>query len=155
MTWTIEDEFELFQGTLLDDNGENGDPQWVGDFNVTWRRAPFTVVWGMDAIGGTSDLEDYVLAQGADRCQNSAFRPLAPICPDTRLSPTFYHSLSITFDVGREYAFTFGVSNLFDTDPPRASVVASGISALGQAPVFATQYDYFGRRFFASARARF
>jgi hypothetical protein len=60
MTWQFEDTFALFQGTQSDSNGEDGEPIWVGDFNIEWALGPWSVFWGIDAIQHTSDIADFV-----------------------------------------------------------------------------------------------
>ncbi|ALH80293.1 TonB-dependent receptor plug domain-containing protein [Sphingopyxis macrogoltabida] len=155
MTWQIEDKTALFAGTVVEDNGEAGDPKWVGDFNLAWNKGPWTIFYGLDVIGGTSNLGDLLDQRGTD-CPNSPlFYPGGPVCPDVRLSPTFYHSMSVTREVADKFEITLGVANLFDTAPPRASIPFSGITAIGQAPAFGSQYDYMGRRVFVNLRGNF
>ncbi|MGH6978346.1 MAG: hypothetical protein ACRED4_03505, partial [Brevundimonas sp.] len=106
--------------------------------------------------------DDLIDEQGSE-CRTSIFRPGAPeglpripFCPDVRLSPTFYHSASITREIGDKFQLTVGVANLFNTKPPRASTVFNGgIASLGQVPAFGSQYDYFGRRLFVNVRGNF
>lgn len=156
MTWQIEDKTALFDGFVSDDNGEAGDPKWVGDFNLAWSKGPWTVFYGMNVIGGTSNLSDLLQTNaGGQPCRTSIFRPGGEFCQDVRLSPTFYHSMSVTREIAEKFALTVGVANLFDTAPPRASTALSGISAIGQAPVFGSQYDYLGRRVFLNVRGSF
>ena len=67
-----------------------------------------------------------------------------------------YHAMSVTRAIGEKFEFTVGVANIFDKKPPRVSTVFNGgIQTLGQVPVFASQYDYFGRRFFVNVRGAF
>jgi iron complex outermembrane receptor protein len=155
MTWQIEDETELFPGTLIEDNGEAGDPKWVGDFNLAWNKGPWTIFYGLDVTGGTSNLGDLLAERGTDCPDSPVFYPGGPVCPDVRLAPTFYHSMSVTREVADKFAITLGVANLFDTAPPRASIPFSGIGAVGQAPQFGSQYDYLGRRVFLNVRGNF
>jgi iron complex outermembrane recepter protein len=156
MTWQLEDTVGLFSGTEIDDNGEAGEPKWVGDFNMTWEKDKWAVTYGLDVTGGTSDLDDLKASLGGGRtCRTSIFRPGPQFCPDIRLSPTFYHSLSVTYDINDNVTATLGMANIFDTPPPRASTVFAGITSLGQAPVFGSQYDYLGRRAFLNVRGRF
>lgn len=154
MTWQIEDKVALFDGFTINDNGEAGDPKWVGDFNLAWEKGPWTLFYGLDVIGGTSNQQDLLDEQGS-ACRTSIFRPGGTFCPDTRLAPTFYHSMSVTRDVADRFEITVGVANIFDTAPPRASTIYTSVSALGQAPVFGSQYDYLGRRIFLRASGRF
>ena len=165
MTWQISDTQELFPGNEVVINGENGEPIWVGDFNLTWAKDSWSVLYGLDVIGGTSDLDDLIATQGSV-CRTSLFRPGVPLadavagarrqfCPDVRLAATDYHTLSVSRRFGDRLQLTVGVRNLFDAQPPRASVAFSGITAIGQSPVFASQYDYLGRRFFLNVRATY
>ncbi|NIJ36700.1 iron complex outermembrane receptor protein [Sphingopyxis panaciterrae] len=155
MTWQTKDTIELFPGTLIDDNGEAGDPKWVGDFSLSWEKGPWTIFYGLDVTGGTSDLQDLLDTQGGSACRTSIYRPGGSFCPDVRLSPTFYHSMSVTREIDDKFAITLGVSNMFDTAPPRFSTVLGGITAIGNSPAFGTQYDYFGRRVFMNVRGKF
>ncbi len=161
MTWQLEDKIALFNNTVIDDNGEAGEPKWVGDFNLAWEKGSWTIFYGLDVTGGTSDLADLKRTLGNDvngnprTCRTSIFRPGPQFCPDVRLSPTFYHSASITHRVGDDFRITLGMANILDTKPPRASTVFSGITAIGQAPAFGSQYDYLGRRIFLNVRGNF
>jgi iron complex outermembrane recepter protein len=46
------------------------------------------------------------------------------------------------------------VSTLFHKKPPLVSTVGTPISTFGQVPLLGSYYDYFGRRFFVSAKAK-
>jgi iron complex outermembrane recepter protein len=153
MSWQFEDEIERFAGKRTDNNGEVGEPRWVGDFSLSWNRGPYTLLYGLDAIGGTSNYRDLVGNRGAG-CTNSTFRG-GLICPAVKLDPTFYHSLSLTTEVKPGFEFNFGVSNLTNQRPQRASTINSGIPNVGQTPARGTYYDPVGRRFFAGAKAKF
>ena len=153
MTWQLEDTFQLFLGTGVDDNGKAGDPIWNGDFNLTWNVKPWTFFYNLTAIGGTSNIKDLLLDRGA-ACFNNNFYG-GTVCPDVRLSPTFYHNASVTVSVNKSFDFTLGVSNIFNKAPPRASSVFTNISFFGQAPILGSQYDYIGRRVFVSVKSRF
>lgn len=153
MTWQIEDEFQLFGASEpSDDTGEVGEPRWVGDFNATWRNNPWIVTYGMDVIGGVSQLEDYL--ETRERCFNSPLRG-GEICPVVEADAVFYHSLSATRLIGEKFEFTLGMSNILNTAPPRFSSAFSGIAVTGEVPTFGTQYDYLGRRAFVNVKARF
>ncbi|HET7708456.1 MAG TPA: TonB-dependent receptor [Sphingomicrobium sp.] len=164
-TYQIEDRVQLFENNPLNpggnsringnNNGEAGEPKWIGDFNFTWAKKPFTLVYGIDYIGATSDRYDARRINGDDLCAVNAFR--GTICPDFRLERTFYHSASINFDLLERYNLTLGVSNIFDTPPPRISRLNSGSGGnIGDGvALLGSQYDYLGRRFFASVTAKF
>jgi iron complex outermembrane receptor protein len=175
MTWQLEDIQDIFgNGTSdVELNGEVGDPRWVGDFNVTWEKGPWTAVYGLDVIGSADNIEDYINAQAGalnrpgTLCRTSSFYPgpftpeevaggaRVPICPDVSVPAVAYHSFSLTREFGSRFQATIGMANIFDKKPPRVSLQFSPISTIGQVPVFASQYDYLGRRVFANVRARF
>jgi iron complex outermembrane receptor protein len=155
MTWQLKDTFALFADTETSDNGEAGSPKWVGDFNLTWRSnsGGWTVFYGLDVIGKTSDMKDFLRANGDDPCIDSVVR--GRYCPDLTTPTTFYHAASVTKEFGDKLEFTLGVTNIFDTPPPRVSVLnGSTISMIGPV-VSASQYDFIGRRVFFNVSKRF
>ncbi len=155
MTWQVKDKVSLFPGTEIDDNGTIGNPKWVGDFNLGWTKGLWTLFYGLDVTGAASNRKDLLRAQGGDACRTSSFRPGGRFCPDVSVPATFYHSLSVSRDVGERFRITLGIANMFDTPPPRVStVVAATPVVIGQAPAFGTQYDYLGRRVFLSVRGK-
>lgn len=161
MTYQAEDRFELFAGSGANDNGEVGDPKWVGDFNFTWTKNPFSLNWNIDYVGATSDRADIRRTLGDDECNPSPIRGTlgnpAIICPDYRGERYFEHAVSLTWDIKEKFRATIGVSNLFDQEPPQFSrlfnqastITGAGVSVIG------SQYDYLGRRFFAGVTAKF
>ncbi len=66
-----------------------------------------------------------------------------------------YHSLSAEIEAAKDFTFLVGVSNLFDKKPPRVSTVGTPITPFAQVPLLGSYYDYYGRRFFVSAKAHF
>ena len=153
-TWQIEDRFELFQGFIANSEGELGDPTFVGDFKATWTQGPWSLLYGLNVIGGTSNEEDLRNARSGLVCFNSVVRG-GPICPVYRIEPQFYHALSLTRDIGKRFTMTIGMNNIFDTAPPRISGSFGPIpNRIGQLPTFGTQYDILGRRAFVSVRAK-
>ena len=161
MTYQAEDRFELFAGTGANDNGEVGDPKWVGDFNFTWTKKPFSLNWNIDYVGATSDRADIRRTLGDDECTPSAIRGTAGvpanICPDYRGERYFEHAVSVTWDIMEKYRATIGVSNLFDKEPSQFSRLVNQASTITGAgvSVIGSQYDYLGRRFFAGITAKF
>lgn len=153
MTWQLKDKNELFAGYVVDNNGEVGEPKWVGDFSLSWNKQPFVLVYSLDAIGATSNKQDLIEDRGGT-CFNSDFRG-GLICPDTKLGATFYHNVSLTFDVDPGLEFTLGISNLTNQRPPRASTVGVDIPSIGQVAARATYYDLIGRRFFTGVRVKY
>ena len=155
MTWSIEDTVQLFEGSDVTGEGTSGEPKWVGDFRFTWDKGPWSLFWGINVVGGTSDEQNLRDAQGDTCFTNNVYG--GTVCPIYRLSPTFYHNVSITRNIGDRFQLILGVSNLFDTHPPLVSNAFSTafISTIGNAPTFGTQYDFIGRRAFVSVKAKF
>ena len=169
MTWQLEDTFALFQGTIADSNGEDGEPVWVGDFNIEWALDEWSVFWGIDAVQHTSDVQDFIDANG-DTCLPIPDEPVGPddvspiygvrSCADLIAESRVYHALSVTREF-ETWRITLGVANLFDEEPPRVTSGASAsganlgeITTIGQAP-FTSNYDYVGRRGFVSVSKKF
>ncbi|MGV3457613.1 TonB-dependent receptor domain-containing protein [Sphingomonas sp.] len=161
MTWQTRDTFQLLPTSVpTSDNGEAGSPQWVGDFRVNWSMPnDWTLFYGLNVIGGTSDVQDFLDDNGGDPCIDTNVTGLPETrgvyCPVLTTPATFYHNFSITKAVNKDFELTLGVSNLFDTRPPRVSVLNGGqISMLGPV-VAASQYSFVGRRAFINVRAKF
>jgi iron complex outermembrane recepter protein len=154
MTWQIKDDFQLLPTSpVTSSNGEAGSPRWVGDFRVNWTHGSRTFFYGINVIGGTSDVDDFVARFGGT-CINTVVR--GRYCPILETSATFYHNASVTQEImdGR-FSITLGVSNIFDTRPPRVSVLNGGqIPMLGPV-VVASQYPFVGRRGFMNVSSKF
>jgi iron complex outermembrane receptor protein len=162
MSWQFQDTFALFAGTEQDSNGEDGEPTWVGNFNIEWQKGEWSVFWGIDAVQHTSDIGDFIAANDttcAPAPTPTNPNPTSPIfgtrvCRDLIAESKVYHSLSITREI-EDWKITVGIANLFDEEPPRVSTNNLGeISTVGQAP-FTSNYDFVGRRGFLSVTKKF
>lgn len=168
MTWQLDDDFKLLPTSpVTSDNGEAGSPKWVGDFRATWAHGSgFSLFYGVNVIGGTSDQDDFEDRFGGP-CINSFNNqgtadpsddlPIyGTYCPDLTAPAKFYHNISVTQEIadGR-FEITAGVSNLFDTRPPRVSVLNGGQIGLLGPVVAASQYSFVGRRGFINVSAKF
>ncbi|MEO1969747.1 MAG: TonB-dependent receptor [Sphingomonadaceae bacterium] len=164
MTWQFKDDVLLLPTSpLTSNNGEAGSPRWVGDFRATWELpSDFSVFYGVNVIGGTSDQQDFEDRYGGPCITSTNPNDGNPLpiygtyCPDLRASPVFYHNISMTKDIADgNYSITVGINNLFDTRPPRVSVLNGGqISMLGPV-ISASQYSFVGRRAFINVSAKF
>lgn len=170
MTWQLTDEAQLLSTSpVLNQNGFIGSPKWVGDFRANWSHpSGFSLFYGVNVIGAASNRELFdrgrPTANGCLRSFNTQGTPDTsddlPIygvyCPDLDVPAVFYHNISVTQEIadGR-FSITAGVSNLFDTRPPRVSVLnGNTIPTLG--PVAAvSQYDFVGRRAFVNVSTKF
>ncbi|HET9354295.1 MAG TPA: TonB-dependent receptor [Sphingomicrobium sp.] len=180
LTYQLKDKYTLFEGVEQDFNGKTGDPKWVGDLDVTWQKDWLTVTYGLQVISATNDLEDLIEANGDPNgptggiglpgvpvsnttpnfclASDAAFALRGgPYCPVYKLPRVAYHSLSAEIEAAKGFTFLFGVSNLFDKKPPLVSTVGSPITggAFAQVPLLGSYYDYYGRRFFVNAKAKF
>lgn len=152
MTWQLKDTIALFAGTVVDNNGEFGDPKWVGDFSASWSYGDWRLFYGLDVIGKSSNEARYIRNNGSLCNPNAIY---GTFCVDLKVPTVFYHSASLTKKF-KHFQITAGVSNIFDTHPPRVSVVApaSGSSTFGPSLV-ASQYDLSGRRGFLNVKTNF
>lgn len=170
MTWQITDDSQLLPTSpVLNENGFVGSPRWVGDFRANWSHpSGFSLFYGMNVIGSASSRELFdrgrPTAGGCLRSFNNQGTPdtsddlpvYGVYCPDLDVPATFYHNISVTQEIadGR-FTITAGVSNLFDTRPPRVSVLNGGtITTLGPVAA-ASQYDFVGRRGFVNVSMKF
>jgi len=164
-TRQLKDDVLLLPGSPLEsDNGETGSPKWAGEANFTWISPgkKWTLFYGIDFVGKSSDLGDLLESNGGEPCIESV-NPVTgeelrgTYCPDMTLPSTWYHNVSLSRTIGDkdEYEMTLGVSNLFNTRPPRISVLNGGeVATLGQAAAV-SQYDLLGRRFFINVTRKF
>lgn len=153
MTWQLTDRRALFSGTERDLNSRVGDPVWTVAFNAQWSKDSISLYYGLNVIGGASDLAQYLIDGGSQCYASSALFP-GGYCESLKVSPVFYHSASIT----KKFSWievTLGVTNLFNTQPPRVSHFNnSETSTYGQS-VFSSQYDLIGRRGFLTIKTHF
>jgi iron complex outermembrane receptor protein len=174
MTWQTTDAISLFTGFEEDLNGEVGEPKWVGDFRFNLDKGPWNFFYSIDVVGSADSRPDWFestfgldwqdqLSSGAISqadlddalCPTFQSFDLAPTCLDLTVPATFYHSASVTRELNDRFEITLGMTNIFDTPPPRASQTGGdGITQFGVG-VFTSQYDLTGRRVFANVKAKF
>ncbi|MGH8089886.1 MAG: hypothetical protein ACREO6_00345, partial [Rudaea sp.] len=66
----------------------------------------------------------------------------------------FLHSVSVGYDAGK-WGVTFGIRNLFDKAPDLVSTGVDPNGRVGNTPIDASQYDWFGRTFFLRGNYNF
>jgi len=170
MTWQLTDDSQLLPTSLvLNENGFVGSPEYVGDFRANWTHpSGFSLFYGVNVIGSASSRELFDRGRptsggclrsfnGQGTASTADDLPIYGVyCPDLDVAATFYHNISVTQEIadGR-FTITAGVSNLFDTRPPRVSVLnGNTISTLGPVAA-ASQYDFVGRRGFINVSTKF
>ncbi|WEK48095.1 MAG: TonB-dependent receptor [Candidatus Andeanibacterium colombiense] len=142
----------LSLGTFEDYNGEVGDPKFTADVNLTWDVDDWSFYYGVDMIGKSSSVRDYIEDFGALCGVNAESQNVygGSYCVRPYTPAVFYHSMSITKEFQDRFELTLGVSNLFNTRPPQIS----GLTEIGSSP-FVSNYDWQGQRWFASVGAKF
>ncbi|KDA02898.1 TonB-dependent receptor domain-containing protein [Hyphomonas oceanitis] len=150
-TYQIDDEIVLFSTSEpLDTTGEAGEPEWVGNLNVTLDRGPWSYFWGMDFIGATSNLDSYIEDNG-DAWPNYLGQPVGLKLKTEQVT---YHSVSVGRELPNGFEVRVGVRNVFDEHPPALSAVSSEYDRVGTS-AFYSQYDAIGRRFFLNVSKSF
>lgn len=152
MTWQTRDKVALFSGFFSDSNGEAGEPIFVGDFYASLDTGPWTIFYGLDVIGATDSSGDYLRDNGT-LCPNLV--TLGTVCLDLTTDAAFYHSVSVTREIGDNFRITAGMTNLTDKNPPRTSQLGGdGTRSLGQGLLY-SQYDLLGRRAFVNLNIQY
>jgi iron complex outermembrane receptor protein len=148
-TRQIEDTRALFEETAEELNGLVGDPEWVGDTDVTLESGPWTFFWGMDYVGTSSNEDRFggniVTYRGVD------YRAVL------FTEATRYHAFSVSYEFEDSgWTALGGVANAFDQEPPQLTSVQTGTeySMVGNA-VLASQYDWLGRRYYLNVTKTF
>ena len=142
-TRQVEDVQALFEDTAEDFNGRIGDPEWVGESQVTLLRDNWQFFWGMDYIGTSNSEEELggsiVTYRGVD------YRAVR------FTEAVYYHAFSVAYRFDTGLTLLGGVANAFDEAPPRLTLIQSGneYTMVGNA-LLASQYDPIGRRYFVN-----
>ena len=146
----LEDELILLASSEpLDLNGLIGDPKWVGNFDATFDMAPFSFFYGLRYVGETSNEDHYGSQPQTYRGQNVHYV--------LSTDDVWYHDVSVSVEPTEGLLVRFGISNLFDEEPPQVTGELSGeYNTVGNIPVGdASQYDYFGRTMFVNISKSF
>jgi iron complex outermembrane receptor protein len=141
----------VFEETSRDNNGQFGEPEWVGRLWLTWSRNDWSFFWGMNYVGEVSNLERL----GGDPTATYRGEDVGVVVD---ADSVLYHSLSVT-----KYFFdgslrgVLGVRNALDEDPPQVTRLNLGanLRKSGSAAGPYSQYDYYGRTFYMNLRYDF
>jgi iron complex outermembrane receptor protein len=146
-TFQTEDTRGFFEDTIEELNGLVGDPEWVGLLNATFERGDWTFFWGMNFVGSSSNEKRF----GG----NTATYRGEEVRVVLKTSEVIYHNFSVAYDFDFGLRARFGVSNVFDENPPRLTTLNLGeVETVGNS-AFYSQYDWFGRRFFVNFTQEF
>ncbi|UGB37878.1 TonB-dependent receptor plug domain-containing protein [Frateuria soli] len=149
VTYTIEDTTLLFSTAEASGfSRENqvgfiGRPKTVGISDLSLERGDWTFAWQGRYVSTTSAMDldptfNYSGYAGATR--------------DIKAGWQLLHSVSVAYEKGH-WGAMFGVRNLFDKKPDQIS--ASAGTVIGNTPLYASQYDWYGRTFFARLNYKF
>jgi iron complex outermembrane receptor protein len=141
--FTLQDEAStaLFADTVRDNNGEFGEPEWVGRLWTNYSKGNWSYYWGIDFIGDVSNVKDF----GGDTTTYRGEDVRVVIDADW----VAYNSFSVTRHFTQKgVRATLGIRNAFGEDPPRVTTLSLGQLSTAGNSAFYSQYDYLGRRFF-------
>ena len=143
----IENKQATFDETATNYTGILGNPEWVGNVSAVVDMAEWSFNWNASYIGSASDEEWF----GS---------PLStyygdPIRRVIDVDSVIYHNFSVSYDfVDYGLVARLGVSNAFDTNPPRLSTLGGSRSTVGASP-YLSQYDFYGRTLFMNVSMSF
>ena len=118
-------------------------PEWTGTFDVGFRKDGWNLRYGVEWVGQTDSNEYYSLpANGGFTYERYKWNT-----PDY-----FLHTANVRYDM-KNYSFSLGVRNIFDTEPPKITQGYTNFVA-GNAPLY-SGYDIRGRQVFVGVKAGF
>ncbi|MBS0556513.1 MAG: TonB-dependent receptor [Proteobacteria bacterium] len=152
LTYTISDTQQLFDSSEASGFSSSefvgyiGRPHMVGVFDASLERGNWTYYWQGLYTSPTSnhDLSSTFTYQGYP----NAGRVI-------RAGWQLRHTVSAKYDAGK-WSILFGIRNLFDQNPPKVSPGADTFAGVvGTTPLGGSQYDWFGRTYFARLNVSF
>jgi len=148
-TRQLEDTRAYFAETAEDLNGLVGDPEWVGEFNISLIRDPWSFYYAGNYIGSSDSTDD----------MGQTFVAYFGVDYDAVLSTdsVIYHNFSVSYNWEEKgIKLLAGIANIADEEPPQVTAQGTGgvLNIVGNS-AFYSQYDWYGRRFFANATFSF
>lgn len=136
---------------LVDLNNSLNNPEWVGDFNLSYAIDNVTVRYGLEWIGAITGTNEYYATDTTTGEINEATLEVLEDFYDLNVGDYFIHDLSVQFNAG-DFQLTAGVQNLLDREPPE--VTAGVYNTVVNSPLY-SGYDYRGRTFFVNTTFNF
>jgi iron complex outermembrane receptor protein len=149
VTYTVEDTTQLFDSAAASGlSGSNqigyiGRPKTVGIADLSLKRGDWTFAWQGQYVSTTrdKDLSETFTYQGYKNARR-----------DVTAGWQLRHSVSASYEQNH-WGLTFGIRNLFDKAP---DLISGGTDTVtGNTPLYASQYDWYGRTFFARMNYKF
>lgn len=151
-TFQTDAEQGLFEDTVIDTNGEFGDPKHVATYNLSFEKNDWSLNWNVNYVGAVSNEQSYFDRTGA----NTVTTRGRTVDVVLRSDSVMYHAFSYTRDWSDTGLTTvFGVANAFNEAPPRVTTLNLGELDTEGNSAFYSQYDWLGRRFFLNASYNF
>ncbi|WEN15878.1 TonB-dependent receptor [Rhodanobacter sp. AS-Z3] len=149
VTYTMSDTYQLFDSAAAggfssaEQIGYVGRPRTVGVSDLSLKRGDWTYTWQGRYVSTTKNLDlsntyTYLGYVGAKR--------------DIKAGWQMLNSVSATYDQPH-WSLMLGVRNLFDKQPDLIS--PSSGTVVGNTPLYASQYDWYGRTIFARFNYKF
>jgi outer membrane receptor protein involved in Fe transport len=151
-TIQLESKRALFEDTVIDTNGEFGDPKRVANYTLTYELDDLAVNWNVNYIGAVSNVDSYFDRVG----RTTGIYRGQEVGVTLRSDSVMYHNLSAIYnftDLGLEV--TAGIANVLDEEPPRVTTLNLGELNTQGNSAFYSQYDSLGRRFFINTSYTF
>lgn len=120
--------------------GSIGNPRWYGIFDAALSRGNWTYNWQGIFVSRTDD-HNFV-----DATEN--YLGIANAHIVIKAGAQFRQTLSAMWSNGT-LGVRFGVRNIADAKPPQISSGDTNVNLLGNTPLQASQYDWYGRTWFA------
>jgi iron complex outermembrane receptor protein len=149
VTYTVSDIYQLFDSAAAsglsssEQVGYIGRPKTVGRSVVSLEKGDWTYTWNGQYVSTTrnKDLSNVYTYQGYEGATR-----------DIKAGWQFLNNVSVGYDQDH-WGVLVGVRNVFDTKPNLISTSAGTV--VGNAPLYASQYDWYGRTFFARFNYKF
>jgi len=149
VTYTLEDTYQLFDSaadsgfTTSDQVGYIGRPKTVGLASVSLERGDWAFNW--QGVYNSS-------TQNKDLDRTFTYSGYQNATRDIKAGWQFRHNVSVAYNMD-DWSLMVGVRNLFDKAPDLISNTAG--TRYGNTPLYASQYDWYGRTFFARVSYKF
>lgn len=137
--------------------GEIGNPDWVGNLDVSYDFGKWSFFYGIRYLGKTSNEAHF--GTGAQTYLGN------PVHYVLSTPDIYYHDISVSRDLPGNMTLRLGVSNLFDKDPPQVTTIAGEYGTVGNVPIAGFDpsntsqqgagFDFFGRTVFVNLKKSF
>jgi iron complex outermembrane receptor protein len=125
-------------------NGDIGDPKFVANTHLAFKKGNWTLSWFANYIG---NMDDTIIGLQ----QTATYQGFHGAYFDYKTQGIWYHDLSVEYS-GNNYKVILGLDNVFDKEPPK---VSTGETRYGVIPAFASQYRLDGQTIFATVQKKF